>query len=148
MFPNQDVVTTSFELDSITSTVNSAGKSPQFDFDVGDFVVKDGKVETVTGLKAVKLWIQKILMTEKNKYKIYNTNDIEKYGVSLLEVITSKQPLSYIQAQVQSIITKELLKNSDIKSVINFVFVRDKKLLNCTFTVNTVYGSIEESVVR
>jgi len=146
MFPSQTTVTT-LQVDSTSTTVTSSGKSPKFDFTTGDFVVKDGKVATVIGLESLKLWIQKTLKTEKNKYKIYNTNNVEKYGVSLLEIITSKQPISYIQAQVQTIVTEALTKNSDIKSVINFTFIRDKRLLNCTFTVNTVYGSIDESVV-
>ena len=147
MFPSQTTtVATTTQLDT-TSSVSSGGKSPQFDFTTGDFVVKDGKVATVTGLESLKLWIQKTLKTEKNKYKIYNTNNVEKYGVSLLEIITSKQPISYIQAQVQTIVTEALTKNSDIKSVTNFIFVRDKRLLNCTFSVNTIYGSTDESVV-
>lgn len=146
MFPSQTTVTT-LEVDTTSTTVTSGGKSPQFDFDAGDFVVKDGKVVTVTGLQALKLWIQKTLKTEKNKYKIYNNNNVEKYGVSLLGIITSKQPLSYIQAQVQTLVTEALTKNNDIKSVTNFSFIRDKRLLNCTFTVNSVYGAMEESVV-
>ncbi|WP_297422082.1 DUF2634 domain-containing protein [Clostridium sp.] len=146
MFPNQTTITNT-QLDSTNTTVTSSGKSPSFDFETGDFIVKDGKVATVTRLEAVKLWIQKTLKTEKNKYKIYNTNNVEKYGVSLLEIITSKQPLSYIQAQVQTIVTEALIKNSDIKSVTNFVFERDKRLLNVSFDVNTIYGSTNESVV-
>lgn len=146
MFPSQTTVSSITQLDT-TSSVTSGGKSPSFDFETGDFLVTDGKVVTVTGLQALKLWIQKTLKTEKNKYKIYNTDNVEKYGVSLLEIITSKQPLSYIQAQVQTIVTDALTKNSDIKSVTNFTFVRDKRLLNCTFTVNSVYGAMEESVV-
>lgn len=146
MFPSQTTINSITQLDNTTS-VNSSGKSPQFDFDLGDFVVQDGKVVNVTGLQALKLWIQKTLKTEKNRFKIYNTNNVEKYGVSLLEIITSKQPISYIQAQIQTIVTEALTKNSDIKSVTNFTFVRDKRLLNCTFTVNTIYGSTDESVV-
>lgn len=146
MFPNQTTVITTTQLDT-TSSVSSGGKSPHFDFSLGDFVVQDGKVVTVTGLAALKLWIQKTLKTEKNKYKIYNNNNVEKYGVSLLEIITSKQAISYIQAQVQTIVTEALIKNSDIKSITNFTFIKDKRLLNCTFTVNSVYGSTDESVV-
>lgn len=144
MLPNQTISTSSSQT---TTTVTSAGKSPQFDFEIGDFVVSDGSVATVTGLQALKLWINKILTTEQNKYRIYKNDNVEKYGVSLLEVITSKQPIVYIQAQVQTIITNALLKNSDITSVNNFIFTRDKKLLNCTFTVNSIYGSTAESVV-
>lgn len=146
MFPNQNTVNTTTQLNT-SNSINSNGKSPSFDFEVGDFVVKDGKVQMLTGYDALKQWIQKVLKTEKNKYKIYNTDDVEKYGVALLELITSKYPIAYIQAQVETIVTEALVKNSDIKAVNNFVFVRDKMLLNCEFDVISIYGTNTESVV-
>ena len=147
MFPNQDTTNTITQVDT-TSSVISSGKSPKFNFEIGDFVVEDGKILTVTGLEALKQWIQKTLRTETNKYKIYNTDNVEKYGIALLEIITSKYPIAYIQAQVQSIVIEALLKNSDIKEVNNFKFIRDKKLLNCEFDVISIYGTSTESVVR
>ena len=147
MFPNQDITNTTTQLDT-TSAVISSGKSPKFDFEIGDFVVEDGKVVTVTGLEALKQWIQKTLRTETNKYKIYNTDNVEKYGAALFEIITSKYPIAYIQAQVQTIVIAALLKNSDIKEVNNFKFIRDKRLLNCEFDVISIYGTSTESVVR
>lgn len=146
MLPSQSTINSAEELEN-NNEVNSKGKSPKFDFDLGDFVVNDGKVATATGLEALKLWIRKILKTKKNKYEIYKTLNIKKYGVDLLEIVTSKYPLTYIQAQVQRIVTEALLKNDDIKSVNNFKFVRDKRLLNCSFDVNTVYGATSERVV-
>lgn len=146
MFPSQTTVSSTSQLDSTTS-VSSSGKSPEFDFETGDFVVVDGKVQTVTGLSAVKQWIKKVFKTEKNKYKIYNTTNTDKYGVALLELITSKYPTAYIQAQVQTIITEALLKNSDITAVNDFSFTKDKNLLNVDFTVTTIYGTSTESVV-
>lgn len=59
----------------------------------------------------------------------------------------SEYPLPYKQAQIQTIITEALLRNSDIKSVNNFVFKKDKTLLNCNFDVISVYGTSTESVV-
>ncbi|NOW07863.1 DUF2634 domain-containing protein [Clostridium beijerinckii] len=148
MFPNQDATRINVQLNNnLDSNVNSRGKSPSFSFETGDFVVKDGKVKMLTGYDALKQWIQKVLKTEKNKYKIYNSDELEKYGVALLEIITSKYPLAYIQAQVETIVIEALLKNSDIKAVNNFVFIRDKMLLNCKFDVISIYGTSTESVV-
>jgi hypothetical protein len=146
MFPTQNVVSSINQLEN-NNSITSSGKSPAFDFETGDFLIKDGKVQTVTGYTALKQWIQKILKTEQNKYKIYNTDNIEKYGVDLLNLIMSEFPLAYIQAQVETIVKEALLKNSDVKTVDNFVFVRDKNLLNCEFDVTSIYGTNTESVV-
>ena len=70
MFPSQEITTTTTALETTTT---GSGKTLNFDFDAGDFVVKDGKVVTLTGLEALKIWIKKILRTEKNKYKIINS---------------------------------------------------------------------------
>ncbi|EKQ51390.1 MULTISPECIES: DUF2634 domain-containing protein [unclassified Clostridium] len=147
MFPSQETISDITKLNNANS-INSKGKSPAFDFETGDFIVKDGKVETLTGYAALKQWIQKTLKTEQNKYKIYNTDNVDKYGAALLEIITSNHPIVYIQAQVQTIVTEALLKNSDIKAVNNFKFIRDKSLLNCEFDVISIYGTNTESVVR
>lgn len=146
MFPNQNVVSSITQLEN-NNTINSQTKSPVFDFTTGDFVVKNGSIQTAKGYDALKTWIQKILITEKNKYKIYNTDNVDKYGTNLLELITSEFPLAYIQSQVQMIISEALLKNYDITIVDNFVFTKDKKLLNCQFNVTSIYGTTTESVV-
>lgn len=148
MFPNQEVVNTIDKLDD-TNSISSKGKSPCFNFETGDFYVKDGRVEIISKHEALKQWIQKTIRTDKNKYKIYNTNNTEKYGVdSLLDLTTSDYPLAYKEAQIQIIIIEALLRNSDIKAVNNFVFKKDKRLLNCTFDVISIYGTSTESVVR
>lgn len=146
MFPNQNIVSSITELEE-NNTINSQSKSPVFDFSTGDFLVKNGSVQTTKGYEALKTWIQKILKTEQNKYKIYNTDNVEKYGTNLLELITSDFPLTYIQSQIQTIVTTALLKNSDITTVDNFVFSKDKNLLNCQFNVTSAYGTTVESVV-
>jgi uncharacterized protein YacL (UPF0231 family) len=147
LFPNQEVVSAITQLDN-TNIINSGGKSPSFDFELGDFNVKDGKVQTVRGYQALKQWIQKTIRTDKNKYKIYNTDNAEKYGVdSLLDLITSEYPLAYKQAQIQTIVTDALLKNSDIVLVNNFILTKDKSTLNCEFDVVSIYGTNTESVV-
>jgi len=143
MFPNQEITTSTATLET---TIASSGKTLSFDFDAGDFVVKDGKIVTLTGLEALKMWIKKILRTEKNKYKIYNTDKIEKYGVNLFELTNKGYPFSYVKTQIQTTIIETLLKNIDITGVTDFTFTRDKLKLTVNFTVNSVYGATSEEV--
>lgn len=58
MFPNQEAVSTITQLNN-ANIMNSGGKSPGFNFELGDFNVKDGKVEIVSKYEALKQWIQK-----------------------------------------------------------------------------------------
>lgn len=141
MFPSQDT-----QLN--TTKESPSGKiSFQFDFSTGDFLIEDGKVKNLSGLEAIKIWITKVIKTEKYRFEIYNTNEVEKYGASLQEIVTSKYPMEFIKSEIQREITETLLKNTEIKEVSNFVFNRDKRVLNVTFNAKTVYGTIESEVV-
>ena len=67
MFPetNQTIAVTN------TEPVSLGTKTFLFDFNRGDFVLRDGKLVVCDGIEAVKVWIEKIIRTEKNRYSIY-----------------------------------------------------------------------------
>lgn len=121
------------------------GKSFLFDFDKGDFVLFDGKIQAIEGQQALTIWIKKALKTEKLKYKIYEIID-NNYGISLNEFISSDLPTGVIYAGIQSGINSMLLNHPDITAVNDFEFTRDKKTLTVSFTVYTTYGGITEGV--
>lgn len=122
------------------------GKSFLFDFKSGEFVLKDGKVVLAEGVEVLKIWIQKILKTEKFMFKIYETGEVNPYGVTLLELVNSGYPKFFIQAEIQREITQALLKNPEILDVNNFSFDRDKRTLIVNFNVNSIYGNTLEEV--
>ena len=66
MFPNSTDIMISNETKSSSGT-----KSYLFDFANDDFVVRDGKLIECDGIDAIKVWIEKILRTEKGRYSIY-----------------------------------------------------------------------------
>jgi len=117
-------------------------KSFQFDFLVGDFVQRDGSVSSTEEWQAVKVWVEKVLRTEKNRYPIY-----DKYGVSLLDLVTSNYPQSFQEAEIKREIQEALYRNAEITSVESFSFERERHRLVCYFTVRTIYGVAFESWV-
>lgn len=121
------------------------GKSFLFDFELGDFVLFDGKTQTTEGEKALRVWIKKSLKTEKFKYKIYEIID-DTYGIETNEFIHSDYPTGIIYAGIQSSITEMLTTHPDINAVISFEFTRDKQNLSVSFIVSSVYGTITEGV--
>lgn len=128
-------------------TKTTLGKSFLFDFNTGDFVLKDGKLVEVEGIEALKIWIQKILKTEKFKFKIYETGETNEYGVTLLDLINKGYPTYFVQAEIQREITEALLMNPEINDISNFIFARETRGLAVTFTVDSIYGSTENEVI-
>lgn len=128
-----------------TTKNNNFGKSFLFDFELGDFILLDGKTQIIEGEKALRVWIKKALRTEKYKYKIYEIID-DTYGIELNEYLHSDYPTGVIYAGIQSSITEMLTTHPDITAVTSFEFTRDKQNLGVSFIVSSVYGAITEGV--
>ncbi|MGK0467157.1 DUF2634 domain-containing protein [Clostridium sp.] len=146
-FLENEVINNYSEIVADTTSNATRGKSFNFDFVAGDFVVEDGKVEELTGIEALKVYIIKLIKTEKFKFKIYATGEIDEYGITLMDLIHSNYPYFFIKSEIQREITEELLKNTEILGVKDFVFTREKRTLIVAFTVNSIYGPVESEVI-
>lgn len=109
-----------------------------YDFKKGDFVIKDGNPVIVSGIEALKVWIDKILHTQLNRYKIYNGTS---YGANIEDLVIGK---SYGRAFTESELKREveaaLLQHEDINNIMDFDITYDKDRLNISFTLETTYG--------
>ena len=133
------------ENNNINAKASNGGKSFSFDFNKGDFNVVDGKLQEIDNLEALKLWISKSIKTTKYKFKVYDGCD---YGITdLKELITSGLPLPFIKSEIEREVKETLLKNKQIKSVENFKFERERRLLTVSFDCSTIYGSVESEVI-
>ena len=116
------------------------GKSFLFDFKKGDFVLKDGKLVVLEGIEALKMWIVKVIRTEKFRFRIYeNTGfeDDEQYGVMLEDLIGSNFDREFIEAEIEREVTEVLLLHEYIISVDEWQFERNSKKMTVSFAVTT-----------
>ena len=128
MFPNSTDIT----LDNKSDT-SSGTKSYLFDFTTGDFVVRDGKLIECDGIDAIKVWIEKILRTEKGRYPIYDNTE---YGCHLEDlIIGNSYTAEFIEAELKREIEDALKQNSRITSVTNFKISRNKNAITVTLEV-------------
>lgn len=111
------------------------GKSFLFDFQTGDFVLKNGRLVEADKISAIKVWIEKVLRTEKFKFRIY---DGTEYGVQLEDLIGMTLPFPFVESEMKREISTALLKHPDIESVSNIVVTREDSLLKVSFDVNLV----------
>lgn len=143
MFPNQD----STLIDTGPQDNIGQGVILSFNFDTGEFNMKDGKIIELTGIEGLKMWVQKVLRTEKHKFKIYTATDSTyAYGVTLQEYVNSDLPYDFVKAEIQREITETLLNNRAIKAVTNFIFDREDSTLEVSFTIDSIYGETGEAV--
>jgi len=129
VFPQTEVVTTT---QSVSENIGT--KTYLFDFDKGDFVIRDGKLIECDGIEAIKVWIEKILRTEKGRFKIYDNTE---YGCHLEDlIIGNSYTPEFIEAELKREIEDALLLNSQITSVTNFKISREKNSLTVEMEVH------------
>ena len=93
-------------------------------------------------LEAMQQVIYKILNTERYQEIIYSWN----YGVELLDLYG--EPVTYVCPELKRRITEALVQDDRIESVDNFEFDTSKKgIVKVTFTVHTIFGSVESEKV-
>lgn len=120
--------------------VPTIGKSFLFDFKKGDFVLKDGKLVVLEGIEALKMWIIKVIRTEKFRFRIYENTEFEndeQYGVMLEDLIGSNFDREFIEAEIEREVTEALLLHEYIISVDEWQFERNSKKMAVSFAVTT-----------
>ena len=106
---------------------------------------REGDVTKFTGktdeLDAVQQAVYKILNTERYTYPIYSWN----YGIELVGLFG--QPIPWVYPELERRITEALVWDDRINSVTDFEFENVKNEVHASFTVNTIFGSYNQSLV-
>ncbi|WP_078410293.1 DUF2634 domain-containing protein [Priestia abyssalis] len=126
-----------------TETVPKIGKSFLFDFEKGEFVLENGKMVELHGIDALKMWIEKVIQTEKFRFEIYEGID---YGVTIEDLIGSNLPRAFIEAEIKREVTSSLETHPYIQDITNWQFVRNGKRMSVKFQVITVDGAFDQGV--
>lgn len=98
----------------------------------------NGKTDEI---EAVKQAVYKILNTERYTYPIYSWN----YGIELVDLFG--QPIPWVYPELERRITEALVWDDRINSVTEFEFENVKNEVHASFTVNTIFGSYEQTLI-
>ncbi|CAL7916399.1 DUF2634 domain-containing protein [Fusobacterium necrophorum] len=112
------------------------------DFESGQPLYENEDIVTLIGNEALKVWIFRALKTERNRYAIHS----EYYGSDLREHIGTIYNEYIKQVLMQEQIKDCLLVNPYLANVYNFSFEKQENDVKITFSVDTVYGTLEQEV--
>ena len=133
MFP--DMAQLEFSVSAPSEAVD-LGTSFMFDFEAGDFVIADGKPIEIDDVEAIKVWVEKIILTEKLKYQIYKLTPGDEYGINLINLIGTVLPRTFVEAELKREIREALTRHPRIARISNLVTERDGSLVKISFTIN------------
>lgn len=122
--------------ETTSSTPLTYGKELAFDFATGDYIYLDGKPKVLTGIDALKVWIEKAVRTARYRFPIYDFS----YGCELEDIIGYDIPRVVLESEVQRVIREALIYDNRIKDVRDFVIERGGDWLKVSFTVITALG--------
>lgn len=121
------------------------GKSFLYDFKKGDFIYKNGAPVEVDGIKAIQIWIEKVIRTERFKFNVYK--DVN-YGITLEDLIGSSLPKDYIKSEMIRELEESILTNPYIEELKDWSFVVDGSEWTISFTVITKTDEVFEMGVE
>lgn len=76
-----------------------------WNFERDEFDLKNGKMYIVEGNEAIKIWIYKILKTERFKYLIYDHD----YGNDLYDYVGRTGTQAYIRSEIKRVVEEAIL---------------------------------------
>nr|DAW21740.1 MAG TPA: Protein of unknown function (DUF2634) [Caudoviricetes sp.] len=117
-------------------------KTFDFDFKAGEFIMKNGNPVVLTGIDALKLWIQKCIRTQLNRYSIYKG---KQYGANIEDLVIGKSyNFDFSESELRREIETALLQNEDIQSMSSFSVKKTGSTLDISLTLITVCGKVSE----
>lgn len=116
-------------------------KEMAIDFETGEPIIKNNEIVTLEGQEALKVWIWKVLKTERYKYKAYTDN----YGNELKEQLGTIYDKTIKDAILENEIRECLGVNPYIVRLHSFSIETPEGMQHpyIYFSVDTVYGTIE-----
>lgn len=116
--------------------IEPLGKTFVFDFEKGSHKVIDGRLVECTVTESISQWIEVVLRTELNKYKIYTEDETEDFGLSIYKYIGQRDiPVIYIASELKREIEEQLLKHRFIENITDYSTERVNRGLHIQFTV-------------
>lgn len=123
----------------LTQDVLKQGRSFLFDFQKGDFILKDGRLVVASELQALQIWIEKTLRTERFRFKVYEGTN---YGVTLEDLIGQTYSYTFTDSEVKREVNESLMKHPQIESISQLSIDRGGSRTKISFNVNLKEGQV------
>lgn len=136
IFPQQTITAPS-------SSPVTYGTEINYDFAAEAFVLVDGEPEVLTGLAALRKWIEKTLLTARYRWPIYDWS----YGSEIEELIGKNLSSPVTREEIKRYIKEALIYDERISAVKDFEIEQDEGTLQVTFTVTTTLGDTLTEVI-
>lgn len=107
------------------------GKSFVFDFKSKRFNVVAGKVKETTEEEAIRQWIELLLRTSVDKYKVYEGTG---FGTNIDKLVGYKSMRGFVESEMKREISEKIIMNRAIERIENFKTDLEGSMIEVSFT--------------
>lgn len=132
----------------VKETIKTKGKKEiLFDFKAKKVVIVDGKTKEASEVEQVKQWIQLLLLTETNKYRVYDDTDFgmtDLYNLRGHSIFNTPFGVMELEREIK----EKIQKKDEVKEVKNIKSSTGFNSLNIEVTVVLKSGETLTSEVN
>lgn len=141
MFPSNFVENTNIENEN-----KEVGVDFLFDYSTSQHIMKNAVLVECTTLQSIQQFIQNVLRTKINTYKVYTEGETETFGISIYDYLGQRTlPMGYINSELKREVTEQLLRHPLIAEVKDWKGTREKRGLHISFTTVLADGTVLET---
>ena len=122
---------------TITNSNNTSnGKTFLIDFQKKKMLRSNGKLIKTDDERAVRMWIEKVLLTEKHKWNIYKNNGVKQYGMKYKAMLLSQRfPTPVLYSEFERELIETMKKNKKITDINILEIKLERNVLKTKFEV-------------
>ena len=115
---------------------NSNGKTFLIDFQKKKLLKSNGQLIKTDDERAIRMWLEKVLLTEKFKWNIYKENGLNQYGMRYKAMLLGQRfPTPVLYSEFERELIETVAKNKQIKEIKNIEINLDRHTLKTRFDV-------------
>lgn len=131
IFPEFDYEMEEELVEAVEEKSTTIARTPLFDFERGEYVIKDGKVVECTQEEAIRQWVGFLIKTPADKFEVYKDTAFGTYIHNLI----GWRDAGFVASEIKRELTEKCPDNRAIEKIEDFEFSRNGGVMHIRFTV-------------
>ena len=142
IFPEYDYAMDEEVTEEVTSESVKIGRTPLFNFDTGQYVIRDGKVVECTQEEAIHQWVGFLIKTPAERFEVYEGTEFGTYIHNLI----GWKDAGFVASEIKRELEEKCIENRAISGVKDFDVTKNGGAIHINMTVITNEDEVEVSV--
>lgn len=131
MFPEINYDFEAEETIDVEMMSTSIGRTPLFDFEKGQYVLKDGKIVECTQEEAVRQWVGFLVKTAAEKFDVYDETGFGTY----IENYIGYKDAAFVASEIKRELEEKVTMNRAISRIDDFDYSREGDKMRISLSI-------------